>query len=122
MQASITALSNNLDREHCDLLHLLGYHHLEHGHHERAAMIFEIVLSLNPFNTKAAQALACAHLRGEKAENALDVLDQIPVDQKGDALTWLLKAQAFTKMGRMAEAARAMRMFILKRSEEDFKI
>lgn len=121
MQISGSALLANFDKSHCELLHLLGYQYLQHGRPGKAAMIFEIILAVDPFNAKASQALACAHLRDQQAERALAVLDQVPELHKYDALTWLLKGQAFTKLGRLAEAARAMRMFILKRSEEDLQ-
>jgi Flp pilus assembly protein TadD len=119
MQIAGSALSANFDQTHCELLHLLGYQYLQHGSPGKAAMIFEIIIAVDPFNAKALQALACAHLRDQQAERALAVLDQIPEKHRSDALTWLLKGQAFTKLGRLAEAARAMRMFVLRRSEED---
>lgn len=115
------SFSDDFSRDQYDLLHILGFHHLQHGNPTRAAMIFETILATNPSDAKAAQALACAHLRGEQAELALSVLEKLPSENAGDALTWLLKGQAFNKAGRIAEAARAMRMFIQRRAIEDFK-
>jgi hypothetical protein len=41
-----------LDQDQSNLLLLLGYHHLQHGNASHAALIFESILSFDPFNAK----------------------------------------------------------------------
>ena len=108
-----------LNQDQADLLHLLGYHHLQHGNVTQAALIFESAFSFDPLNTKIVQGLACAYLRDGQPERALSLLEKMTQGHRDDALTWLLKAQAFTRTGRVAEAAGAMRMFIQMRAAEN---
>ena len=110
---------SGLDQDQSNLLHLLGYHHLQHGNACQAALIFESALSFDPLNVKIVQGLACAYLRSGHPEQALSMLEKLPNEHKANALTWLLKGQAFTRTGRVAEAAGAMRMFIQMRSSEN---
>lgn len=107
-----------LTQDQSELLHLLGYHHLQYGNASQAVLILESAFSFDPFNTKIVQGLACAYVRSGRPEQALSLLDMLPGEHKTDALTWLLKGQAFTKLGRIAEAAGAMRVFIQMRDAE----
>lgn len=110
---------SGLDLDQSNLLHLLGYHHLQHGNASHAALIFESALSFDPLNTKIAQGLAYAYLRDGHPDQALSLLEKLSSEHKTNALTWLLKGQAFTRTGRFAEAAGAMRMFIKMRAVEN---
>jgi Flp pilus assembly protein TadD len=110
---------SGLNQDQSNLLHLLGYHHLQHGNASQAALIFESALSFDPLNAKVLQGLACAYLRDGHPDQALSLLEKLPNEHKANALTWLLKGQAFTRTGRVAEAAGAMRMFIQMRSAEN---
>jgi Flp pilus assembly protein TadD len=112
---------SGLDQDQSNLLHLLGYHHLQHGNASHAALIFESALSFDPLNEKIVQGLACAYLRDGLPEQALSLLEKLTNERKANALTWLLKGQAFTKTGRVAEAAGAMRMFIQMRAAENLQ-
>jgi Flp pilus assembly protein TadD len=109
---------SGLDQDQSNLLHLLGYHHLQHGNASQAALIFESALSLDPLNVKIVHGLACAYLRDGHPDQALLLLEKLPNEHRANALTWLLKGQAFTRTGRVAEAAGAMRMFIQMRTAE----
>ncbi len=106
---------SDLDQDQSNLLHILGYHHLQHGNTLQAALIFESALSFDPLNVKIVHGLAYAYLRNGQPERALSLLEKLPNEPKTNALTWLLKGQAFTRTGRVAEAAGAMRMFIQMR-------
>ncbi len=110
---------SGLDQDQSNLLHLLGYHHLQHGNASHAALIFESALSFDPLNAKILQGLACAYLRDGLPEQALSLLEKLPNEHRTNALTWLLKGQAFTRTGRVAKAAGAMRMFIQMRAAEN---
>lgn len=112
---------SGLDQDQSNLLHLLGYHHLQHGNPSQAALIFESALSFDPLNIKIVQGLACAYLRDGHPEQALALLEKLSNEQKTNALTWLLKGQAFARTGRVAEAAGAMRMFIQMRATENLQ-
>ena len=118
MPLSNAAQISVLDQDQSNLLHLLGYHHLQHGNASHAALIFESILSFDPFNAKIVRGLACAYLRDGHPEQALSLLEKLPNEHRTNALTWLLKGQAFTRTGRVAEAAGAMRMFIQLRAAE----
>ncbi len=99
-----------------DLLNLLGYHHLQHGNPERALVIFDAIHSLRPEDSKVILSLACAQLRCNQPEAAISVLASLPQKNQDDALAWLFRGQALMQTGRVAEGARAMRLFIRKRN------
>ncbi len=102
-----------------DLLRVLGYHHLQNGSSIRAAQIFEALQALHPEDASICLSLACSLLRSGQPDQAMLVLESIPGPQKDSALAWLLRGQALTRNGRLAEAARAMRLFIHRRSKEE---
>lgn len=104
-----------------DLLRVLGYHLLQNGNPVRAAQIFEALQVLCPDDPNISLSLACALLRSKQVEQATQVLGSIPGSQADSALAWLLRGQALTQTGRMAEAARAMRLFIHRRATEKHK-
>jgi Flp pilus assembly protein TadD len=97
--------------EQKDLLLLLGYLYLRTGKPEQSAILFDVLHALDPADAHAAQSLACACLRSGRAEEAVQVLGSL-VEQGNDApLTHLLRGQALAQTGRLAEAARAMRIY-----------
>lgn len=102
--------------EQLDLLRVLGYHHLQNGNPARAAQIFDALQALCPDDAGVSLSLACALLRSDQLDQAMQILESIPGAQADSALAWLLRGQALTQTGRMAEAARAMRLFIHRRA------
>jgi predicted Zn-dependent protease len=102
-----------------ELLNVLGYQYLQNGRAERALLIFEAMQCLQPDNSRYAFAAACSCLRCNDATQALLILDTLTKSQNDVALSWLLRGQALAKLGRMAEAARAMRLFIMHRAIEE---
>lgn len=104
--------------EQLDLLRVLGYHHLQNDNPARAALIFDALQALRPDDASVSLSLACALLRSEQLEQAIQVLESISGRQANSALAWLLRGQTLTQTGRMAEAARAMRLFIRYRASE----
>ena len=111
-------IPDDFPSEQLDLLRVLGYHHLQNGSSIRAAQIFEALQTLSPDDASVYLSLACALLRSEKPDQALVVLESITGSHADSALAWLLRGQALTRNGRMAEAARAMRLFIQRRAKE----
>jgi Flp pilus assembly protein TadD len=98
-----------------DLLNLLGYQHLQHGNAHRAVVIFDALHALTPGNTKVILSLAYACLQAGEPDKALNVMEDLPKSDVHDALACLIKGKALLQTGRVAESARAMRLFIQKR-------
>lgn len=99
-----------------DFLNLLGYQHLQHGNAHRAMVIFDAMHAVTPGNTKLLLSLAYACLQAGDPERALTVLEELPKKDGDHALAWLIKGKALLQTGRVAESARAMRLFIRKRN------
>lgn len=116
------SFSNELTSDsQLELLNVLGYQYLQNGHPQRAFLIFEAMQAIQPNNSHYAFAAACACIRFNDGKQALSILDALSSSQNDVALAWLLRGQALAKLGRMAEAARAMRFFIMRRTVEDNK-
>ncbi len=110
--------------EQRDLLRVLGYLQLQHGNTGKAAAIFDALAATCPTEPVLALSHACALLRSGQAAAALAVLEASGTQEfSGPHLTlaWLLRGQALSRLGRVAEAARAMRMFIRQRHAETAK-
>ncbi|MDB5798400.1 MAG: hypothetical protein JWP36_2302 [Paucimonas sp.] len=114
---SATLPSRRLPTEQRDLLRMLGYAYLQNGQPERALPLFRLLHLLDPQDRHAAESLACTWLRLREAAEALPILDQLVREERPTALTWLLRGQALTLLGRMPEAARSMRLFVTMRRE-----
>ncbi len=107
-----------------DLLRVLGYLQLQHGSPAKAAAIFDALSATHPADPLLALSHTCALLRSGQSADALAALDAASAqDFSGEHLTlaWLLRGQALSRLGRVAEAARAMRMFIRQRHAEAAK-
>ena len=104
-----------------DLLRVLGYLQLQHGHSGKAATIFDALSATLPADPLLALSHACALLRSGRAAEALAVLEQPTFNGEHLTLAWLLRGQALSRLGRVAEAARAMRMFIRQRRADEAK-
>jgi len=103
-----------------DLLRILGYSYQRNGRVEQAAIIFAALHALDPDDGFVARSLACAYVRSGKPEQALMLLDRLLDQGDASALTHLLRGQALGLLGRIAEAARAMRFYVAARAEENF--
>ena len=110
-------VDNFLPRQ-LDLLNLLGYQHLQHGNADRAVVIFDAMHALSPGNTKVILSLAYASLQAGEADKALKVIDDLSSADADHALAWLIKGKALLQTGRVAESARAMRLYIRKRNAD----
>lgn len=117
----ITQVFTNEQR---DLLHVLGYLQLLHGSPGKAAAIFDALSATLPSDPLLALSHACALQRSGQSAEALAALDTSDAQHfVGEHLTlaWLLRGQALSQLGRVAEAARAMRMFIRHRHADATK-
>lgn len=117
--------ARDLSRDHEDLLRLIGYLHLEHGSPEKAVIVFDALLALLPDDTQVRCSLSLALLRVGNGAAALQVIDEMPDllpsadDLPGPPpLYHLLRSQALVQLGRLPEAARAMRIFLRLRRNE----
>ncbi len=104
-----------------DLLRVLGYLQLQHGHAGKAATIFDALSATAPADPLLALSHACALLRSGQAADALAALEAPIFNGEHLTLAWLLRGQALSRLGRVAEAARAMRMFIRQRHADEAK-
>ena len=104
-----------------DLLRILGYLQLQHGHAGKAATIFDALSATLPTDPLLALSHACALLRSGQPADALATLEQPIFTNEHLTLAWLLRGQALSRLGRVAEAARAMRMFIRQRRADEAK-
>ncbi len=102
-----------------ELLHVLGYLQLEHGDAGKSATIFDVLCEISPFDPLMALSHACGLLRSGQAAAALASLDRLNFTGEDLTLAWLLRGQALSRLGRVAEAARAMRMFIRQRPADE---
>ena len=111
-----------------DVLKVLGFLQLQHGDPLDAVVLFDALRSLFPSDRKIVLSLALACLRSGDPLTALEVLDDaMPISMSElqtsaplrhgalDPCHHLLRGQALAALGRMAEAARAMRLFIRHR-------
>lgn len=102
-----------------DLLQILAYSYQRNGRAEQAGILFAALHALDPDDSFVAKSLACAHVRGGKPEQALLILDRLLDGGDSSALTHLMRGQALGLLGRIAEAARAMRFYVAARAEEN---
>lgn len=105
--------------EQRDVLHVLGYLQLQNGSPAKAAVIFDALAAADPSDPSLVLSHACALLRSGRSADALVLLDALTVDGEDLTLSWLLRGQALSQLGRVAEAARAMRMFIRHRHADE---
>ncbi len=110
--------SSELPEEQRDLLRILGYSYHHNGRWEQAAILFSALNALDPDDAFAAKSLACAYVRAGKAEQALPLLDRLVEQGDASAVTHLLRGQALEALGRLAEAARAMKFYVAARADE----
>lgn len=114
---SASTSSRRMGLEQRDLLRTLAYCYLQHGHPGRALPLLRLLLELDAADRHAADSLACALVRLGRGEEALEVMQQMSAFHDATALSFLLRAQALAMLGRMPEAARAMRRFVALRRE-----
>jgi predicted Zn-dependent protease len=115
-----TPASMGLRAAQRELLQMLGYSYQRNGRSEQAGIIFAALHTLDPDDAFVAKSLACAYVRTGKPEQALLLLDHLLDCGDASALTHLLRGQALGLLGRVAEAARAMRFYVAARAEENY--
>ncbi len=98
-----------------DLLRVLGYLQLQHGSASKASIIFDALVASSPPDPSLTLSHAFALLRSDQATEALAGLEVLAESEQQPPLYWLLRGQALSKLGRVAEAAHSMRMFIRQR-------
>jgi predicted Zn-dependent protease len=114
-------VDTEFSQAHRDMLQLLGHVHLHNGHPQKAAVIFEVLTELLPQQSQLKLCLARALLLAGDELNALRTLQNFPEEAGNQAVCWLMRGQALSRLGRVAEAAGAMRMFIRFRRLETVK-
>ncbi len=105
-----------------NLLHLLGYLQLQHGDAGKAVAIFDVLSEISPSDPLLALSHACGLLRSGQPAAALATLEHPIFTGEYLTLAWLLRGQALSRLGHVAEAARAMRMFIRQRHADEARV
>jgi predicted Zn-dependent protease len=106
-----------------DVLKVIGWLQLQHGDPLQAVTLFDALHALLPSDRRVALSLALALLRTGNPQTALDTLEHLSIETSSTDLMMddlypchqLLRSQALAALGRLAEAARAMRIFIRQR-------
>lgn len=104
-----------------DFLLLLGFRHVQTGSMSEALAIYEVLQVLSPNDIKITQALIYVYLKIGKLDSALSELEKLNNPINPDPVTWLLRGQTLSRLGRTAEAAKAMRMYIRLRNTKKNK-
>ncbi len=116
-----TIPSNQFPLSQRDFLLLLGFRHVQTGSMSEALAIYEVLQVLSPNDIKITQALIFVYLKIGQLDFALKELEKLNQPSNSDPVTWLLRGQTLSRLGRTAEAAKAMRMFIRLRNTRTTK-
>ncbi|WP_245598145.1 tetratricopeptide repeat protein [Ottowia thiooxydans] len=101
-----------------ELMDLLSYIYLRHGLPDKAAVLLAARDLLAPDNRITLLTLALAQVRASKPERALETLERLAMLGAVDAPFHLVRAQAFQALGRIGEAAGAMRAHVALRASQ----
>ncbi len=115
MKAEIIT-NNEFPHSQRDFLLLLGFRHIQTGSISEALAIYEVLQVLSPSDIKISQALIYVYLKIGQLDFALNALEKLTNSANSDPVTWLLRGQTLSRLGRTAEAAKAMRMYIRLRN------
>lgn len=105
-----------LHPEQRELLRVLAFAYLQHGHAPRALPLLRLLSQVDPMDRQAQETLACSLIRLRRGQEALEVLETMTQLHEDSALTWLLRGQALSLLGRMREAAGNMKRFVAQRA------
>jgi type III secretion protein Y len=115
MKAETTS-STEFPLSQLDFLLLLGFRHIQTGSMSEALAIYEVLQVLSPNDIKITQSLIYVYLKIGQPDYALKELEKLTNSPNSDPVTWLLRGQTLSRLGRTAEAAKAMRMYIRLRN------
>lgn len=104
-----------LAEEQCDLLKVLAHTYLQQNLADKAVVLLQAVYSAYPGDVLVRTLLAFAYVRCGRPYEAMLLLDWHSAEGKLASEIHLLRSQAYSQMGRMADAAAAMRHFISAR-------
>src|SRR5690554_6761559 len=99
MLTSTTSPPPALRDEQRDLLRMLGYAYLQNGQPDAALPLFRLLYGADSSDAHAAESLACALLRLQLADEAVNVLERLVRDNLATPLSWLLRGQALARLG-----------------------
>jgi tetratricopeptide (TPR) repeat protein len=111
-----TITTHDLPLSQRGFLLLLGFRHIQTGRMTEALAIYEVLQVLLPKDIKISQALIYVYLKIGQLDCALKELEKLNNPLNSDSVTWLLRGQTLSRLGRTAEAAKAMRMYIRLRN------
>jgi predicted Zn-dependent protease len=108
--------SEALSEQQADLLKLLGHVYLQHNKPERAAILLYALHALEPEDAAVSKMLAYAYLRSKRPHEAMLLLDPLIDGSEDQPHVHLMRSQAYRLMGRMSDAAWAMRLYVNTRA------
>ena len=109
-------MDSALPDEQCDLLKVLAHTYLQQNLAEKAVVLLQAVYSVYPSDVLVRTLLAYAYIRCGRPYEAMLLLDWQSADSRFAPEIHLLRSQAYSQMGRMADAATAMQHFINART------
>lgn len=110
--------SEALSRRQKDLLKLLAHTYLQHGKPDRALVLLHALHALAPNDTLNEKLLAYAYVRSGRPYEAMLLLDLFVERGEAGPEVHLMRGQAYAQMGRMSDAAWAMRHYVDARSAD----
>lgn len=110
--SSLRQPSEVLSGRQKDLLKLLAHTYLRHGKPDRALILLHALHALSPNDTLNEKLLAYAYLRSGRPYEAMLLLDAFVDRGEAGPEVHLMRGQAYAQMGRMSDAAWAMRHYV----------
>ncbi|MBK4733226.1 type III secretion apparatus assembly chaperone SctY [Noviherbaspirillum pedocola] len=104
--------SEAFSRRQKDVLKLLAHTYLQHGKPDRALVLLHALHSLSPNDALNEKLLAYAYVRSRRPYEAMLLLDSLIERGDASAEVHLMRGQAYAQMGRMSDAAWAMRHYV----------
>jgi predicted Zn-dependent protease len=108
-----------LTEEQCDLLKILAHTYLQQNLADKAVILLHAVYAVYPADVLVRTLLAFAYNRCGRPHEAILLLDWHSAEAKLAPQIHLLRSQAYSQMGRIADASAAMRHFINARSTSE---
>jgi predicted Zn-dependent protease len=110
--SSLRQPSEALSRRQKDVMKLLTHTYLQHGKPDRALVLLHALRSLAPSDALNEKLLAYAYVRSSRPYEAMLLLDALIERGDASAEVHLMRGQAYAQMGRMSDAAWAMRHYV----------
>jgi Flp pilus assembly protein TadD len=98
-----TITTHDLPLSQRGFLLLLGFRHIQTGRMTEALAIYEVLQVLLPKDIKISQALIYVYLKIGQLDCALKELEKLNNPLNPDSVTWLLRGQTLSRLGRLRQ-------------------